>query len=211
MNSRSTVAHKASLSEYTHDESLANHVPEEYVPASNTLFDDETFKEVEHTVDTRNVSYAEARTIVGVETPFYETPKDPELDLNPGVSVSLGARALALEEIMSTFNYLSRAAGAHKIIEHQDNDFEPRYSNPDIVIQNMDRKAAAMERKAESDYSILNATNALIDAGYDPKLAIQQEKQMKNKIIDTYGPGKMHAPDRAKIMRKVMKVAKNAS
>jgi hypothetical protein len=64
MNSRSTVAQKASLSEYTHSE-----LPAQYAPEPNTLFDEDTFKEVEHIVDTRNVPYAEARTIVGVETP----------------------------------------------------------------------------------------------------------------------------------------------
>ena len=210
MNSRSTVAQKASLSEYTHSE-----LPAQYAPEPNTLFDEDTFKEVEHIVDTRNVPYAEARTIVGAETPFYETPVNPELDPNPGVYVQLGTRALALQEIMSTYNYISRVDGVHKKRTEPGNDFDRRYANPDAVVANMDSKATMMRRDIEKYYAVLNATDALVDAGYDQGQgnegrALRQEKQMRIALIDTYGPGNkgdLHAYARKKLVKNAMKVA----
>ena len=211
MNSRSTVAYKASLSEYTHSES-----PAEYVPEPNTLFDEDTFKEVEHTVDTRNVSYGEAYTIVGVEAPFYETPKDPELDPNPGVYVHLGTRALALKEIMSAYNYISKVDGVHKKRTDPENDFDRRYANPDAVVANMNFKATMMRQNIEKYYAVLNATGALVDAGYDQGdkgRALRQQLQMRNALIETYGPGNkgdLHSYARKKLVKNAMKVANSA-
>lgn len=214
MNSRSTVAQKVISSEYTHTES-----PAEYAPQSNTIFDDSIFEKVEDTVDKQNVSYAEARTIIGVETPFYETPKDPEFDPNPGVYINLGTRALALQEIMSTYNYISRVDGVHKKRAEAGNDFDRRYANPDAVVASMNFKASMMRRNAEKYYGILNATGALVDAGYDQGQgnegrALRQEKQMRNALIDTYGPGNkgdLHAYARKKLVKNALKVANNAS
>jgi len=176
-----------------------------------TLFDDDTFDKVEHIVDTQGLSYGQARQIVGSE-PIYETPevktKTPSGD---GVSVELGARALALNNVMATYNQLNRTRGANIVSQYPDNEFNTRYRHPEEVREHMGGKAAAMIHFIKEDFSVLNATDELIAAGFDAKSVIRQEDTIKKDLLNKYGPGKAYARDREKVVKRAAKTAKKVN
>jgi hypothetical protein len=175
-----------------------------------TLFDDDMIDEkIEHIVDTRGISYAQARSLV--ELDIFKPPELKVREPEDGVSVELGARALALHNIMATYNQLNRTRGARITSEYPDNEFDARYDYPERVIAGMGRKAAAMLHHNKEDLRILNATDELIAAGYDPRLAQLQERRIGNDLLDAYGPGKAHAGDREKVVKRASKTAQKVN
>jgi hypothetical protein len=173
-----------------------------------TLFDDNTFDKVEHIVDTQGLSYSDARQIVGSE-PIYKTPEiKSKTALDDGVSVELGARALALNNVMATYNQLNRTRGANIVSQYPDNEFNTRYRHPEEVREHMGGKAAAMIHFNKEDFSVLNATDELIAAGFDAKIVNRQEDLIKKDLLNKYGPGKAYARDRKRVVQKVAKTAK---
>ena len=176
------------MSEYAHSPSRAQQLSQ-----PEALFDDATFPETQYLLNV-------------------ELPKLPSLEVHAdhpteGVSVELGARALALHNIMGTFNQLNKAMGVRKTFAYADNTFEARYSEPELVIENMGRKAAKMERYNREDYRTLNATRELIAAGFDPAQTQLQEALIQRDLLNDYGPGKSYAPNRKKVASKASAVA----
>jgi murein L,D-transpeptidase YcbB/YkuD len=166
------------------------------------LFDDTIFDDVEKHMDKLGISVAEAQYALGVEAPRYERPIAPE----EGVSVDLGARALALSNIMDTYNQLNKLAGAS-----QAGDFAARYSRPNDVYKNMTQKAERMLKSNKNDFETLNATDKFVAAGNDPDLVQLQEDRIKRELTNKYGPGKAYAPERAKAVRQAINVAKKVN
>lgn len=185
-----------------------------------TLFDNDTFdsvssdtaedildKKLDHIVDTRGVSYDQARFILGIESPQYNLPEIKTVEPSDGVSVELGARALALHNVMATYNQLNKAMGANITSYYPDNDIDTRYSQPDAVREGMGKKAARMIHDNKKDLQVLNATGELVEAGYNSKNAETQERKIGKDLLDRYGPGKAYAPDRNKVAQRAQRAA----
>ena len=161
-----------------------------------TLFDDNTFNKFEHIDSSEPVSI---------------TPESLIVEPSDGVSVELGARALALNNIMATYNQLNRTRGANIVSQYPDNKFDTRYRHPEEVREHMGGKAAAMLHYNDEDFNVLNATNELIAAGFDVKSVIRQEVQIKKDLLDKYGPGKAYAGNRKRVVQKAAKTAKKVN
>ena len=158
------------------------------VPALFDDIDDAVFKdeEVDRVVDTRNVSYDVARRIVGVEEREYGVPKP----VGEGASVELGARALALHNIMDAYNQLNKTMGARISSQYADSSFTTRYSYPDEVMENMGRKAAQKLHSIESDFATLTDREELLAQGFSTEEINRTERLIRKDLLDTYGPGK---------------------
>jgi len=124
-----------------------------------------------------------------------------------GVSVELGARALALNNIMETFNYLNKRMKAVVDSQSPDSKFNARYEHPEEVLEMMGKKAATMLHFNKDDYRTLNATTELIDAGFHPQKVDMQERQIRKDLINSFGPGKAHSPDRKKVVQRASTAA----
>lgn len=172
------------------------------------LFDDATFDEVEQTVNTIPTSYDHARPVHDVET-FHipEITKEP----SEGVSVELGARALALHNIMATYNQLNRTMGANIVASYTDSSFDTRYRHPDEIREKMGHRAAVMIHHNKADFQTLNATDELIAAGFDKTQVERQERRIQADLLNEYGPGKAYADERKKVVKKAETAAKKAN
>lgn len=132
-----------------------------------------------------------------------------------GASVSLGERAVALANIMATFNQLNKTKGARTITHTANNRFEARYSekgeDPSAVIENMGRRAAIMIHHNELDYDVLNANQAMIAAGFNEKYVERQKNDLKKELVNVYGPGKAYVQHRSKVIRKAQVATKRVA
>jgi hypothetical protein len=151
-----------------------------YPPHDAVLFDDDTFEE-------SNFDYISTA--------------------QEGASIELGARALSLHSIMATYNYLNKTRDARKASQDSNSEFSKRYAHPDEVIERMGQKVAGMIHDNENDFKYLNATDELIAVGFDKEDVMRQQRRLKSELLDIYGPGKVHAPERKKFVKKVQVVA----
>lgn len=201
------------MSEYAHRRSQS-----EPSPQTDTLFDDETFDAIDRLVDVRGISYDEARRIVSAKSSYErpepalssrvpEAPSSSPIEAPRGASVDLAARALALENIMATYNQLNKTMGATITSQYPDNAFEARYAHPEEVRENMGRKAAGMLHRNEADFKVLSAAADLIAVGFDQDEVTRQERRLKSELLDTYGPGKVYAPTRKRLVRTAKRTA----
>ena len=190
---------------------------------SETLFDDDMFVEkapvedemldsqLEYIVDTQGVSYDQARRMLGLETVQYvaHEVESESLAVEPsdGVSVELGVRALALSNIMATYNQLNKTMGANISSYYPNNDIDARYISPDVMRERMGKKAASMLHDNEADLNNLNATKELIAVGYEPKQVEIQRRKIGKDLLDRYGPGKVYSPVRKKVVQKAQRTA----
>jgi len=186
--------------------------PKESSYESPTLFDgldDEVFQgdAVDRVVDTQNVSYDIARRIVGVETPEYKAPK-PEVQ---GASVELGARALALHNIMDAYNQLNKTMGARKSTQYADSAFVDRYVHPDEVMENMGRKGSQKLHAIEADFATLVDRDELLAQGFTPEAINRTEREIRKDLLDKYGPGKAYAKDRERVVKRAERAAKRGN
>ena len=178
-----------------------------------TLFDDDTFSRVEHIVYTQGLSYNDARRIDEARhaESTYHIPEVKITEPSDGVSVELGARALALNNIMATYNHLNKTMGANIISQIPDSEFNTRYQHPEQVREHMGGKAAAMLHYNVEDFTVLNATKELIDAGFDTTQVEMQQRAINKDLLNKYGPGKAYAPARKKLVKKVSNTAQRVN
>lgn len=185
----------------------------------DALFDDATFDKIDHLVDTLGISYDEAqrrvtgsRAVMPVIQAPYKAPRTPEtasrIDAPHGAAVDLAARALALEHVMAAYNQLNKTNGAY---EGGRDAIDARYNHPDEVRDNMGRKAQHMVEATQADINVLNATDEMLAAGFDPATVLRQKDHLRSDLLDDYGPGRAYAPKRNKLVRKVQKTAKRAA
>lgn len=160
----------------------------------NTLFDDTLLDDMADKVG----SYDDARRLLGLKTPTYETPESTVS--SDGASVKLASRALAASNIMATYNQLNKTMGARIASQQPGNDFVKRYDHPEQVTEHMGGKASGMIHRNDADFDTLNATKAMIEAGFDEEMVIRQKDILKRKMINKYGPGKAYAPGRRKFI-----------
>ncbi len=191
------------MSEYAH-----RRISAKTPPQTETLFDDDTFSKIDHIVDTRGESYDQARRLLNIDAPHYETPEAAApRDPSEGVSVRLGTRAIALANIMATYNQLSSTMGVRKYRQYADNDFDARYERPEIVVENMGMKASVMIHRNEKDFEDITATKELIEAGFEPNAVAYQERRLKIDLNNMYGPGNTKAPARHKLITTARRAA----
>ena len=176
---------------------------------SETLFDDDSFDDkIEHIVDTRGVSYDDASRMVGVSVESSAPEIQNASSAQEGVSVELGARALALHNIMATYNQLNKTRGARLAGAVPGNSFDSTYRYPDEVRENMGLKATAMINSNYDDFRTLNATDELVAAGFDKTAVFVSEKAIQRNLLNVYGPGKAYAKQRSRLVKKVEKSSK---
>ena len=119
------------------------------IPVLFTGLDDEVFRdgEVERVVDTRGVSYDMARRIVDVpsrDSEVLDRGSHESEQVAEGISVDLGARALALTAIMKLYGQMNQTRG---IEEHPDRLGQQGYKHPERVLDGMRGKSERANRE----------------------------------------------------------------
>jgi hypothetical protein len=173
------------------------------VSVSETLFDDALINEMADKVGSQD----EAHRMLGLIPPRYERQPEP----TRGAAVELGARALAVHNVMETYNQLNKTMGARIVSERFDNEFDQRYSHPAEVRERMGEKAASMIRANKDDFDTLNASADMVKAGFSTQVVERQKRQLTTDLLDKYGPGKAYATDREKVVNKLSRTAKRTS
>jgi hypothetical protein len=173
------------------------------VSADETLFDDTLLNEMTRTVGSQDQAYL----MLGIIPPRFERQVEP----TRGAAVELGARALAVNNVMDTYNHLNKTMGARIVSERSDSDFNQRNSNPSKVIEGMGRKAAGMIHANKDDFDTLNASADMLNAGFSAQVVDRQKRQLTTDMLNAYGPGKAYAADREKVVNKLSRTAKRTS
>jgi len=134
-----------------------------------------------------------------------------------GVSVELSTAALALDNIMTTYNQLNRTMGARTQAEEREgSDFTARYNvdgaheGPEKIIERMGYKATRMLMANENDFAALHKTKELIEAGFSTSDAEIAARIAKASLLTTYGPGVAYAKDRAALVQRIKNIPRNA-
>jgi len=169
----------------------------------STLFDDSIIDSMADKLG----SYDAAYRALGVSPPVYERP-EIKTESNDGASVELGARALALHNIMGTYNQLNKAMGARIASQTPSSNFNQRYRYPEEVTEQMGGKASRMIHENEEDFDTLNATSQMLSSGFSTEEVDVQKARLKRDLSLQYGPGKAYAPERAKFVNKLARTAK---
>lgn len=184
-----------------------------HLEEGNVLFDD-NFAYIEHLTD-QGMSYDDARRELGLENPSYQTPEvveDPNVDLHPGAAVELGARALAISNIMDTYNQLNKTRGARMVRDYANNPFDTRYKSAANEMQEMmGIKASVMINRNKEDFTTLAATGEMIEAGFTEEEAMAYRNGVEKKILNEYGPGKARADDRKELVKRVSQTAQTVN
>lgn len=181
------------------------------------LFDETTFldsedtneldKEIAHRVDTRGYSYADAKLSLGIETPpLPELPVEAIEHRLPdeGVSINLGARAIALNTIMTAYNQLNKTRGVREHVENWDGptDFETRYDRPMKTLSLMDKSGATKKGKANEAIQFLASSDRLVKEGFDKNEIDGLGEAVSHSLNKQFGPGNAYKSDRDKMLRK---------
>lgn len=138
-----------------------------------------------------------------------ETEKPSEVKIEVGPSVELGARALALHNIMQTLNHANKTRGATITRQYADNDFDRRYGiTADDVQDGMIQKTSRMLGANEADFDVLTATDDMIAAGFPAEDVARMKARLKYDIVKAYGPGQAIAKDRARVVNRAAAAAR---
>lgn len=165
-----------------------------------TIFDDALLDDMAEKLG----SYDEARRHLGIKAPEYEPPS---IEAEPGAFLKLGARAIAVQGILEGINIRNRAGGASKTAEVVDSDFNRRYQNPQDILSGMSYSASRSEKEREKYLNILNATTAMIDAGFDPDHVTFYRNRLQDEVKPYEGAGPRSVTKRNKLARKVQNTA----
>ncbi|RWZ78290.1 MAG: hypothetical protein EOT05_00810 [Candidatus Microsaccharimonas sossegonensis] len=170
------------------------------VPAEGTLFNDDLIDEIARE---GNLSTAEVRQQYGIEPPREQEPTS-------GASVTLVDRAIAIDGIINGINRRNQANGASQQAEGLDNNFRRRYQHPDEVAAIMRSNAKLDDDKREGQLDTLNATTAMIKAGFDPDDVTFYKNRVRDELKQLEGTGSKNAHKRRQFNEKVQATAKNA-
>ena len=178
------------------------------IPVLFTGLDDEVFRdgEVERVVDTRGVSYKMARRIVDVpsrDSEVLDRGSHESEQVAEGISVDLGARALALTAIMKLYGQMNQTRG---IEEHPDRLGQQGYKRPERVLDGMRKKSKRTNREIKKHVAILSGRTAFLATGMSPETIDWLETGIEDSLRKGWGPGNAYAPARNKLVRKVSKV-----
>jgi len=135
---------------------------------------------------------------------------NPLIDSNPGISVSLADRALALEDIMASYNQDSKIGGIDSIRNTYRNRFDMSYDNPDEIRQSAQTKAERLRKMASRALKVLNASDEMLSNGYNPDDVLIREVKLGRELRDKFGPGNSDSKKRANAVKKAATVAKKS-
>jgi len=122
--------------------------------------------------------------------------------IEPGPSLSLLARAKALDIIMKQFNQESKAQGAYFSLEY--NGMQDRYGrDTEKVLGNMSAITNRMGAEA------LQAISTLAQGNSDAPMPsdIDYSREIESSLRQAYGPGNADARKRSKLVTKVYRTA----
>ena len=187
------------MSEYMQPQSKAS-----VEALENTLFDDTVIDALADKLG----SYDQAYRSLGISAPTYERPES--VVSTDGASVELGARAVAISNIMSTYNQLNKNMGARIVSEIPNSSFNQRYRYPEEITEQMGSKASNMLHANKNDFDVLNDTEGMIRAGFSAEYAESQKAGLKRGLVNKYGPGKAYAPERKKVVTKIERTVKRS-
>lgn len=161
-------------------------------PPSATLFDDDFI-------------------LYGItKTPEENASAEPA-EPSRGAAIEIGARAVAaVENIMATYNQLNKTEGARKTSAYVGNDFSRRYSKPEATLEGMGVKGSWMIHRNRADFDYLNNEAGMRQAGFSEAEINTEKEQLKNALVQKYGPNRAYAGERKKFITKVKRSARNA-
>jgi len=131
-----------------------------------------------------------------------ENLEDISSDDEPGPSVNLNDRHLAIQGLMSIYNLQSKNQGAHL---HGFDRLADKYGydEADRIIRNMDHNSEIADGQIDSHIETLMATTALRNAGFNMNDIMHEKEVLRSNLQHSYGPGNAHSADREKLVRKV--------
>jgi hypothetical protein len=174
----------------------------------DTLFDDAMIEAMAVGRDRESVMQS-----LGVEaspesylSPEVVTPVEPAR----GAALDLGMRATALQTIMDYYNYDSQVAAVKRTRGVGGNRFDEGYrlknkSGADVYARMLENDALLKDH-ADEAFDVLNATNALRDAGFDEE-AVRQSRNLLVRQASDYAPGVSDAKKREALMRQPRQAA----
>ena len=123
-------------------------------------------------------------------------------DDNPGPSVNLDDRHIAIQGLMSIYNLQSKAEGAH--LRGFDR-LADRYGfdEADRIIRNMDHNSEVAGSQIDDHIEVLAAATDLRDAGYSMNEIMHEKESIRHDLQYHFGPGNANSSDREKLIRKV--------
>lgn len=133
---------------------------------------------------------------------------NPLIDSNPGIFVNLADRALALADIMASYNQNSKIGGIDSIRTTSRNRFDMSYDNPDKIRQSAQTKAERLRKIANSALKVLNASDQMLSNGYNPDDVLFREVKLGRELRDKFGPGKSDFKKRSQVVDKAKKASK---
>lgn len=137
--------------------------------------------------------------------PLLEVPKvalEALSPIEPGPSLSLLARAKALDIIMKQFNQESKAQGAYFSLDY--NGMQDRYGrDTERVLSNM----SAITRRMGAEALQAISTLAQGDSGAPMPSDVDYSGQIESSLRREYGPGNADARKRSKLVTKVYRTA----
>ena len=134
----------------------------------------------------------------GVMEGLIETPR--------GASVSLGERALALVDIMNYYNQANKTRGAIA----SPGALRQRYGDRGSyeVSTNMKAKSNDLGRVAKRAFETLTAEDEMLEAGFHKEDINYGKQVLVSRMAGKFGPGKVYAGERKKVVNKAKKAAK---
>lgn len=162
------------MSEYASSKHSADEIPQEM-----SIFDDALLDDMAAKLGSSDEAYRR----LGIKKPDYVAPMRSQASVE-GAAVDLGVRALAIHGIIEGISYRNKANGAQLTSQIEDSEFNKRYKSPEDVLSGMRYSSSRMRDKYEKHLDSLNASDALIAAGFN-KADVQFTR---NRLIDEIKP-----------------------
>lgn len=146
--------------------------------------------------DENNVETQDGDVIPNPELELYE-PDQPEQnetmlqkegsDFNfkpeKAVSLDLKERAKKVEAISNQISHQAMLAGAKEQVKISNSHFRRQYKNPEAMIESMESKHESLKKLASEALRVLTASDALIEAGFDPDDVRKTEEEVTKSVV----------------------------
>lgn len=126
----------------------------------------------------------------------------------PPIAVELGAKAIALEQIMKRYNQESKLGGLAITRKMNPNQFDRRYKDKaDKVHKGALTKLDGLRLDYDEAVSVLTASDAMRAHGYSEQDIQMHESRLRKALSKDLGPGNSNSKERAKAVNKAKKAA----
>lgn len=163
---------------------------------TGTLFEDA----IERDVDTKNISYYDARLARGLDT---STTLRSSQESEAVWVVSVDDRALALEAIMAYLNKANQTNGSKTHLEHGGQQMRQRYGEPWVhdVQQGAEVNRDHLRPGFIRGIEVLAGTDQLRSMGVDEASIEVERMRVQVDINNHFGVGNAYAPTRNKVAK----------